>query len=52
MMVLDIQRYFVTLILDIQQIGSVICDSEIATENTIDIDNEFLFCLGNLASSR
>ena len=50
MMVLDIQRSLVTVI-DIQQIGNVTCDPEIVTENTIDVENEFLFCLGNLVNN-
>ena len=36
---------------DIQGIGNVLCDPEIATEDVVDIDDEFLFCLGNLATN-
>ena len=50
MMVLDIQPSLVTVI-DIQQIGNVTCDPEIVTENTIDVENEFLFCFGNLVNN-
>ena len=35
--------------LDIQSICNILCDPEIATEGIIDIDDEFIFCLGNLA---
>ena len=37
------------MVLDIQGIGNILCDPEIATEDIVDIDDEFLFCLGNLA---
>ena len=37
--------------LDIQGIGSVLCDPKIATEDIVDIDDEFLFCLGDLATN-
>ena len=37
------------MVLDIQGIG--LCDPEIAAEDIVDIDNEFLFCLGNLATN-
>ena len=32
------------MVLDIQGIGNVLCDPEIATEDIVDIDDEFLFC--------
>ena len=38
------------MVLDIQGIGNILRDPEIATEDIADIDNEFLFCLGNLAN--
>ena len=38
-------------VLDVQGIGNVLCDPEIAKEDIVDIDDEFLFCLGNLATS-
>ena len=37
------------MVLDIRGIGNILCDPEIATEDIVDIDDEFLFCLGNLA---
>ena len=37
------------MVLDIQGIGNILCDLQIATEDIVDIDNEFLFCSGNLA---
>ena len=39
------------MVLDIQGIGTVLYDREIATENIVDVDDEFLFCLGNLATN-
>ena len=36
------------MVFDIQGIGIVLCDPEIATEDILDIDDKFLFCLGNL----
>ena len=39
------------MVLDIQGIGNILCDPEIATEHIVDIDDEFLFCLGNLATN-
>ena len=39
------------MVLNIQGIGNVLCDSEIARKDTLDIDDEFLFCLGNLATN-
>ena len=39
------------MVLDIQGIGNILCDPEIATEDIVDIDDEFLFCLGNLATN-
>ena len=39
------------IVLDIQGIGNVLCDPEIATEDIVDIDDEFLLCLGNLANN-
>ena len=38
------------MVLDIQSISNTLCDPEIATEDIIDVDDEFLFCLGNLAT--
>ena len=38
------------MVLDIQGISNTLCDPEIATEDIIDFDDEFLFCLGNLAT--
>ena len=38
-------------VLDVQGIGNVLCDPEIPKEDIVDIDDEFLFCLGNLATS-
>ena len=37
------------MVLDIQGIGNILCDLEIATEDIVDIDNEFLFRSDNLA---
>ena len=39
------------MVLDIQGIENVLCDLEVATEDIIDIENEFLFCLGNLSTN-
>ena len=39
------------MVLDIQGIGNILCGHEIATEDVVDTDNEFLFCLGNLATN-
>ena len=39
------------MVLDIHGIGNVFYDPEIATEDTVDIDDEFLFCLSNLAAN-
>ena len=39
------------IVLDIQGIGNVLCDHEIATEDIVDSDDKFLFCLGNLATN-
>ena len=39
------------MVLDIQDIGNVLRDPEIATEDIVDIDGKFLFCLGNLATN-
>ena len=39
------------MVLDIQGIGNILCDPEIATEDIVDIDDEFLLCLGNLATN-
>ena len=39
------------MVLDIHGIGNVLYDPEIATEDTVDIDDEFLFCLSNLAAN-
>ena len=38
-------------VLDIQGIGNILCEPEIATEDIADIDDEFIFCLGNLATN-
>ena len=35
------------MVLDIQGIGNILCDPEIVTEDIVNIDDEFLFCLGN-----
>ena len=35
------------MVLDIQGIGNLLYDPEIATEDIVDIDYKFLFCLGN-----
>ena len=32
-------------------IGDILCDPEIAIEHIVNIDDEFLFCLGNLATN-
>ena len=37
--------------LDIQGICSALCDPKIATEDIVDIEDEFLFCLVNLATN-
>ena len=39
------------MVLDIQGIGNIICDPEIAAENRVDIDDEFLFYLESLATN-
>ena len=39
------------MVLDIQGIRNILCDPEIAAKDTVHIDDEFLFCLGNLASN-
>ena len=39
------------MVLDIQGIGNVLCHPEVATEDILDIGDEFLFCLGNLATN-
>ena len=39
------------MVLDIQGIGNVLCDPEIATEDIVDNDDEFLFCFGNLGTN-
>ena len=39
------------MVLDIQGIGNILCDPEIATEDIVDIDDDILFCLGNLATN-
>ena len=39
------------MVLDIQGIVNVLCNSEIFTEDMVDIDDEFFFCLGNLANN-
>ena len=39
------------MVLDIQGIGNILCDPEIAAEDIVDIDDEFLFCLGNLVTN-
>ena len=31
--------------------GNVLCNPEIATEEVLDVDDEFLFCFGNLATN-
>ena len=36
--------------LDVQGIGNVMCNPEIAIEEIVDIDDELLFCFGNLAT--
>ena len=38
-------------LVDIQSIGSILCDHEIATEDIAHMDNEFLFCLSNLTTN-
>ena len=35
------------MVLDIQGIGNILCDPEIVTKDIVNIDDEFLFCLGN-----
>ena len=35
------------MVLDIQGIGNILCDPEIVTEDIVNINDEFLFCLGN-----
>ena len=35
--------------LDIQGICNILCDPEIAAEGIIDINDEFMFCFGDLA---
>ena len=35
----------------IQGIRNILCHPEIATEDMVDVDDEFLFCLVNLATS-
>ena len=32
-------------------IGDILCDPEIAIEHIVNIDDEFLFCLANLATN-
>ena len=39
------------MVLDIQGIGNILCDPEIAAEDIVDIDDEFLFCLDNLVTN-
>ena len=39
------------MLVDIQSIGNILCDPEIATEDIADIDDEFLFCLNNLTTN-
>ena len=39
------------MVLEIQGIGYVLCYPEIATEDIVDVDDEFLFCFGNLATN-
>ena len=39
------------MLLDIQGIGNILCDAEIATEDKLDLDDELLFRLGNLATN-
>ena len=39
------------MVLDIQGIVNVLCNSKISAEDMVDIDDEFLFCLGNLVNN-
>ena len=39
------------MVLDVQGIGNVLCNPEIAIEEIVDIDDELLFCFGNLATN-
>ena len=39
------------MVLDIQDIGNILCDHEIAIEDIVDIDDQVLFCLGNFATN-
>ena len=39
------------MVLDIKGVGNILCDREIATEAMTDTNDEFLFCLGNLATN-
>ena len=39
------------MVVDIQGIGNILRDPEVATENTIDVGDELLFCLGNLRAN-
>ena len=39
------------MVLDVQGIGNVLCNPEIAIKEIIDIDDELLFCFGNLATN-
>ena len=38
------------MVLDIQGIDNILRDPGIATEDILDTDDEFLFCLGNLTT--
>ena len=38
------------MVLDIQGVGNMLCDPEIATEDITDTDEEFYFCIGNLTT--
>ena len=44
-------RNGILMVFDIQGIGNILCDPEIATEYIVDIDDEFLFCLSNLTTN-
>ena len=39
------------MVLNIQGIGNILCEPEIGTEDMVDIDDDFLFCLGDLATN-
>ena len=39
------------IVLDIQGIGNVLCDPEYAKKDIVDINDKFLFCLGNFATN-